>query len=237
MAYNYQSFSAGEYDLGVFHGPQPGSKAPDFVLQDVDGKPRNLLEFEGEFLVIELGSITCPLFQSRRTGMARAVKNHPRSDFVVLYVREAHPGENIPQHKGSEDKRSRAKALQQLDHEGRRILVDSIQGDAHKAYGEYPNAVFIVNRNGCVVYRSDWSDAVATNKALNQLEKGKPATALSLFKPAFMPVAIHTLKRSGRGAAIDFFKSLPSLIWNNLIKRNWRVLRQGSSEVSASAKC
>lgn len=237
MGYNYENFSASEYNLAEFHGPLPGTKAPDFKLRDVDGNWIQLLDFKGEFLVIELGSITCPLFQSRRVGMARAVQNHPGTDFVILYVREAHPGRNIPQHKNVDDKVSRARALQQQDGEGRRILVDTMEGDAHAAYGQYPNAVFIVNRNGCIVYRSDWNDQVATNKALSQLEAGRPATALSLFKPAFPPVAMHTLKRSGSGAAVDFFLSLPSLIWNNLILRNWRVWRQGTSQVPASAKC
>ncbi len=237
MGYNYEKFSADEYNLGEFNGPGPGTKAPDFDLLDVQNNSHRLLDFEGEYLVIELGSITCPLFQTRRGGMARIVQKHPRTDFVILYVREAHPGDNIPQHKTASDKMSSARALQEQDKEGRRILVDNMGGAAHKAYGEYPNAVFIINRNGCVVYRSDWNDASATGKALRQLEAGKPATAISLFKPALPPIAIETLRRSGRGAAIDFLKSLPSLIWNNLIKRNWRALRHGTSEVSASVKC
>jgi hypothetical protein len=169
--------------------------------------------------------------------MARAVDKHPRSDFVIVYVREAHPGNIISQHKDMNDKISHAKSFQDEDGEGRLILVDNFSGDVHAAYGHYPNSVFIVNRNGCVVFRSDWNDQAATNKALDQLEAGRPATALSLFKPPFPPVSVHTLKRSGQGATFDFLKSLPSLIWNNLIKRNWRVLRAKSNQVTASAKC
>ena len=237
MNYNYEKFSAQQYDLNNFNGPQPGDKAPDFELRNVNGDKKNLLDFKGEFLVIEMGSVTCPLFQSRRKGMTHAVDKHPRSDFVIVYVREAHPGDSIPQHKDLNDKISCAKSFQEEDGEGREILVDNFAGDVHAAYGHYPNSVFIINRNGCVVFKSDWNDQAATNKALNQLEAGKPATAMSLFKPAFPPVAVHTLKRSGGGASFDFLKSLPSLVWNNLIKRNWRVLRAGSNQVDASAKC
>jgi iodothyronine deiodinase-like protein len=237
MAYNYEKFSAGEYDLGNFRGPETGTKAPDFELTDVDANPRRLLDFDGQFLVIEMGSITCPLFQSRRTGMARAVSRHPHSSFVVLYIREAHPGAAIGQHADMADKQARARAVRDEDGEGRTILVDGMAGEAHKAYGEYPNAVFIVNRNGCIVYRSDWNDQAATDRALTQLEAGKPATALSLFKPALPPVAIHTLRRSGRGAGLDFIKGLPVLIWNNLLMRNWRLLTGRPEKVSASATC
>lgn len=237
MSYNYEKFSANEYNLGAFHGPLPGSKAPDFELTSLDGEKKNLLDFDGDFLVIETGSVTCPLFQSRRSGMTKTVDTHPGSDFVILYVREAHPGNLIPKHKSMDEKVQRARSVRDEDGEGRRILVDNVNGDAHSAYGEYPNAIFIINRNGCVVYRSDWNDPAATAKALLQLEAGKPATAISLFKPAKPPVAIHTLRRSGRGAGLDFLKSLPSLIWQNLILRNWRMMRQKSDEVPASANC
>lgn len=237
MSYNYKKFSASEYNLGEFHGPLAGTRAPDFELVDINGKTQHLLDFKGEFLVIETGSITCPLFQSRRKGMTRTVARHPKSDFVILYVREAHPGSFIPQHKSINEKILCARAVREQDGEGRRILVDNIKGEAHMAYGAYPNAVFIVNRNHCVVYRSDWNDPVATDKALRQLEAGHAATVVSFFKPALPPVAIHTLKRSGKGAASDFLKSLPSMAWQNLILRNWRAVIGKSGQIPASANC
>jgi hypothetical protein len=236
MQYNYEKFSSSEYDLENVGGPAPGSKAPDFELATLDGGRQRLLSFSGEFLVVEFGSVTCPLFQTRRRGMEKVIESHPRSDFVVLYVREAHPGSSIPQHRSLDEKLQRAREVKDTDAEQRRILVDDLEGRAHQAFGCYPNAIFIVNRNGCVVYRSDWNDWKAVHKALSQLEAGEPARAKSLFKPAAPPIAWRTLQRSGAGAFADFIKSLPVLIWKNLILRNIRELR-GRKHVDPQVTC
>ncbi|MBL4806026.1 MAG: hypothetical protein JKY31_01905 [Rhodobacteraceae bacterium] len=235
--YNYDKFSSGEYALSKFHAPELGGKAPDFALDDLDGGTQNLLDFDTEFLVLEIGSITCPLFQSRRKTMTSLVDKFDNASFAILYVREAHPGSHLPQHKTKADKIGNARALRDADGEGRRILVDDISGAAHARYGKYPNAVFIINRNGCVLFRADWNNPVATGKALAALSAGKPATGMGMFVPPKPPVAIKTLKDAGPGAVPDFLKSLPSLIWNNLIKRNWRVLTGRVPKVLPDAQC
>lgn len=234
--YNYSSFSAGAYDLDQFRGPRPGSKAPDFTLHTADWIDQRLLDFEGDFLVLEMGSLTCPLFQGRRPGMARLVAQFPQACFRVLYVREAHPGAKIPAHQSQEDKVSCALALKE-DAEGRQILIDDAEGTAHRAYGGYPNSVFILNRQGCVLWFTDWNNPNATEKALRQLFAGHPATSKSLFKPVPPWVALRTLLQGGKGSARDFFEGLPVLIWKNLIKRNWRVLRGDPGAIHPSHKC
>ena len=92
MAYNYRKFAASEYDISAFTGPAPGSKAPDFELTRPDGSKTRLLDFSGDFLVLETGSFTCPLYQGRRAGMATLAARFPGVTFRLLYVREAHPG-------------------------------------------------------------------------------------------------------------------------------------------------
>jgi hypothetical protein len=69
--YNYDEFSTTDYDFDSVDGPDIGQKAPDLLLATAEGETRNLLDFSGDFLVLEMGSITCPLFQSRRTIMER----------------------------------------------------------------------------------------------------------------------------------------------------------------------
>lgn len=236
-SYNYEKFSASEYELSVFRGPKLGAKAPDAKVETLDGASKQLLTFDGDFLVVELGSVTCPLFQSRRGTMADLVKRHPNSSFAILYIREAHPGAQIPQHQNMADKLVCARLVAEAADEGREVLVDDIEGTAHQAYGSYPNAVFIINKNGCVLFRSDWNDAAATGRALALLEAGKPAKVNSYFKPPKPPVAIATLRRNGKGAAIDFFKSLPVLFWQNLIMRNLRVLMGAEPVVRPDAQC
>ena len=143
----------------------------------------NLLNFSGDFLVLELGSITCLLFQGRREGMSDLVAEFPNVSFPVLYIREAHTGSNIPSHKTINDKITCAKELRNEDGKKRKILIDDIKGMAHDSYGGYPNAIFIIDKNGCVVFKSDWNSVPATKRALNKLLSGKPAHTKSYFLP------------------------------------------------------
>jgi len=223
-AYRYDKFTAGAYDLDNFAGPALGSRAPDFTLTMIDGTPRRLLDFDARFLVLELGSVTCPLFQGRRAGMSTVLANNHDVSFAVLYIREAHPGAALGQPGDSAKKHANASILRDDDHEARPILVDDIDGTAHKAFGGFPNSVFIINRGGCVVYRADWNNPSATGRALARLKAGKAAGSPGMFLPAPPLVALRTLRRAGPDAMRDFLKDLPKLIWKNAIKRNLRTL-------------
>ena len=222
--YNYQHFSAGDYDLDQFDGPAVGEKAPDFECTTVDNQPKRILDFEGDFLVLELGSITCPLFQQRRSGMTQLHTQLPNVSHAVLYVREAHPGSLIPGHQSFEEKRKQAQALKEDDGEERLILIDGLDGVAHKAYGSLPNSVYIINKNGLVVYRAEWNNARATQQALKALLEGKAPNPESYFTPATPPVLMKTLKRAGKEAVAEFLIALPKLLWDHLIKKNLELL-------------
>ncbi|MGR3291767.1 MAG: deiodinase-like protein [Paracoccaceae bacterium] len=235
--YNYTEFDADHYELVEFDGPEMGGKAPDAVLTDLDGNPRNLLDFDGPFLVLEFGSITCPLFQSRRGRMAGIREEFPNVASVVIYVREAHPGIEISAHADLAEKTRRGCQLRDDDGEGREILIDSMNGAAHCAYGSYPNAVYIINKNGCVVYRTAWNNSGATRRVLRRLMAGKTVRAEGMFVPPFPPIALATFRQAGPGSARDFFKSLPKLAWNNLIRRNLRLLFRGNGGVRPDASC
>jgi hypothetical protein len=66
-SYNYGEFSTKDYDFDSVDGPDIGQKALDFLLTTTEGKTRNLLDFAGDFLVLKMGSITCPLLQSNNS--------------------------------------------------------------------------------------------------------------------------------------------------------------------------
>ncbi len=222
--YNYDEFSPDAYDFTSSAGPEVGDKAPNFDLTTTDGTTRPLLDFEGDFLVLELGSITCPLFQSRRSGMEPLGDEFDGVDTVVLYVREAHPGQAVPTHQSFDDKSACARRLKDEDGETRTVLIDGIDGEAHQAYGSMPNAVFIIDRDGYVRFRSPWNNPSATRKALTALTQGREVRVKSYFKPALPTIARRTLKNGGAGSGEDFLRGLPNLIWNNVVKYNLRLL-------------
>ncbi|MVO16323.1 TlpA family protein disulfide reductase [Parasedimentitalea huanghaiensis] len=236
-SYNYDEFSPDDYDFDTVEGPVVGQKAPDFELTTSDGRTKRLLDFEGDFLVLEIGSITCPLFQSRRGIMQPLQQEFPQISSAVLYVREAHPGVDIPGHQNFDDKLACATRLKSEDGETRTVFVDDFEGAAHLGYGSMPNAVFIIDRKGCVRFQAEWNNPSATRKALAALIAGKPVRVKSYFRPALPPIALKTLGRAGRGSAGDFFRGLPFLIWTNLIKRNLRLLFNQQQGARKSPGC
>lgn len=236
-AYNYKSFSPDDHDFDNPHGPAIGTKAPDFEMVTPTGEKRRLLDFDGDFLVLEIGSITCPLFQSRRKIMSPLEAEFPGVTGTVLYVREAHPGDKIAAHESFDDKKACARKLIDDNGETRRVLVDEFDGTVHKAYGGLPNAVFIINKHHCVVYRSGWNNPSATRAALKALIAGRPVRAKSYFRPATPPVVIRTFTQAGKGSAADFFHGLPRLIWQNVVKRNLRLFFNRAPRASGNTMC
>ncbi|MGJ8590886.1 MAG: hypothetical protein ACSHXW_22555, partial [Yoonia sp.] len=140
-------------------------------------------------------------------------------------------------HKSFEDKKACATRLTTEDGESRTVFVDGLEGKAHAAYGSMPNAVFIINKNGCVVYRAEWNNPSATRKALVALLAGHTVTAKPYFRPALPTTVLRTLGNAGKGSAADFFKGLPFLIWTNIIKRNLRLLFGRAKTGSGRTTC
>jgi len=89
--------------------------------------------------------------------------------FAFLYVREAHPGENRPAHASMEDKVGAARQMIERWHMERPMLVDSFEGDLHRAYGLLPNMTWIIDRRGRVVYKASWTDGRTIRQAAEQL--------------------------------------------------------------------
>lgn len=65
-----------------------------------------------------------------------------------------------------DDKRRNARAF--LDHSNvrRQILLDDLEGTAHRAYGLLPNMTWIVGRGGLIHYKSSWTSAMDVANAL-----------------------------------------------------------------------
>lgn len=222
-AYNYDSFSPNDYDLQSADGPNVGEQTPDFELRTADGQLRRLLDFDGVYLVLELGSITCPLFMSRQDNMQKIAKDYPQASHAVLYVREAHPGASVPAHKTMADKQACAGVLSTELADPRDIYIDGLKGQVHQAYGSMPNAVYVIDKAGVVRFKAPWNNPTATRKALSALFAGEKVNLKSYFKPATPAVVVATARRAGKGSARDFLIGLPKLIWNVLIKNNLRT--------------
>lgn len=85
---------------------------------------------------------------------------------VFIYTREAHPGENYRHHCSMDDKRRNARAFLEHSNVRRQIVLDDLEGSAHRAYGSLPNMTWIMGRGGMIHYKSAWTSAADVADAL-----------------------------------------------------------------------
>jgi len=218
-SYNYRHFTPEqEYDFDTFPGPKPGQQFYDVQLQKLNNETVALSDFLDKPIVLEIGSMSCPVFTGKIEPMQELQATYPDMHFLVMYTREAHPGSGIPEHKAFQDKLHHAQQLKKEYNESRTILVDSIDGDAHKAYGLYPNMLYIINTDGTIAYRAKWNDPEELKQVLEKMQRHEPLDKRESHKfvkpPKYMRNFLYTFWKSGARAMYDFIKALPTL---------WRV--------------
>ena len=214
MVYNRPRFTVMQYDWDVFKGPAAGEPAIDFPLTDLDGNAVRISDFRGQWLVIETGSSTCSMYTKNISGMKQLREQHPDVKFIIVYVREAHPGERLHQHKTFDEKINAAKTLAKKYAEDRPVLVDELGGKFHISYGAMPNIVYVINPDGVVHYRCNWTtvdglaDALADREKIHTLEH---ADMDKLHASRGIWIAIRTMWTGGFLALWDFVIALPKL--------------------------
>lgn len=209
--YNYSRFRPAPYIEGGCDGPGPGDNLGNQIVHDRSRKARPLRDLIDRVTVIETGSTTCPLYCAQIEPMKRLADRHADVDFVVLYTREAHPGERRGPHSSIDDKIKEASRVDETAGEWREVWVDGLDGDLHLRLSGSPNSVTILDSDASVIAWLHDSDARATGEILDQLAHG---SAVSTVKPKFRPPspsAIAALLRGGWKAVWDFAIGFPTL--------------------------
>jgi len=211
--YNYRRFRPEVYDLASFDGPTVGQRVENLELMTLKGDTVRLSDFDGRPVVIETGSLTCPMYAKNIGAMNKLAAQHPDVAFVVLYVREAHPGERIRPHDSTETKQHLARSLRERLQERRRVLVDNTEGVTHRALGSLPNMIYVLDADRTVRFRADWNTPAIIESIL---EETAPVDLVS--REHFPPtkpspvIAIRTLAYGGFLAIADFVVGLPALM-------------------------
>ena len=214
MTYNISRFHIRHYDLRKFAGPKVGEVADDFEVVDLDESKVRLSDYRGRWVVLEAASVTCSMYSRNVDAMQNLAARYPDTDFLLLYVREAHPGERLAQHESMADKMQAAARLNGSFGEKRRILVDNHNGDVHRAWGELPNWIYLIGPEGDVRYRCDWAYMSGIENALENRERlshQSHATLDDLSGRSFSH-SLKTMKIGGWLAIFDFFRSLPAMV-------------------------
>ncbi len=138
---------------------------------------------------------------------------------AFLYTREAHPGENYRHHTSLEVKRANAKALRAHCNLRRRILLDDLDGSAHRAYGSLPNMTWIIGPGGRIFYKAMWTEAQDVESGLLEALAGLAARAVDkesiapfyserlAWRPRDDGAFRAGLERTGPQAVSDFYRS------------------------------
>ena len=213
--YNYDRYSMSEYDLGSFPGKKAGEEADAFTLHTLDGKQASLSDYRGKWLVIETGSITCSMYVKNIGGVRRLRDKYPDVEFLLVYVREAHPGSRLKPPASQREKLDLGARMKQIYDDPRDVLVDTLDGAMHRRYGALPNMVYIIDPDGRVAYRCDWAfpkniDRVLANRP--DIEKGEHVQIVTAAPWIMVPVVL----RGGWDALWDLLVALPRLVWAHL---------------------
>jgi hypothetical protein len=145
--------------------PQVGEMAPDFTLRDLEGRQARLSDYRGRMpVVIEFGSLSCPIVTSRTGDLDRLAQEYRgKAEFWFVYANEAHPGHGemltcsygtcraLPQVQDYDDRREHARLFQSTMKTSRRILVDEDgAGSVAVRYGIHGYGIVTVDTRGCV---------------------------------------------------------------------------------------
>lgn len=235
--YNYKNFSFAMDGVGVGRwlqdGPKPGSPAPEFSLETLDGNRFTLSDLRGRPVVLEFGSYTCPIFCGHIEAMEAMAQQHSEAVFLVLYTREAHPGEVTREHHSLEDKRDAVRRLLADEPITRGVLVDDVEGTVHRAYGAAWDAVYVIGRDGTVLLRQAWTHPDEVHAVLDDLAAGRevaPRETTAMAPPSGRPMG-EGLLRGGKQALLDFYRTAPPPIQQRMRESPSEAVRDALAEV------
>ncbi|RLA39326.1 MAG: hypothetical protein DRR06_19310 [Gammaproteobacteria bacterium] len=137
---------------------RPGQHLPDLPVTMADGGSTSLYQLaDGKPLLLATGSITCPMTVSSIDELNELQEELADNINVALvYVREAHPGENFPQPHSLVEKTDNAKQFQG-DYDIRfPSIVDGLDGQLHQLLDVLPNSAHLMASDGEIITQSLW---------------------------------------------------------------------------------
>lgn len=218
--YNYRKFRMKEYDLLHSKGIQVGEVIPDFEVFTINGERKKITDFLTRPVVLETGSISCGMFDGQLNNMELLARENTDFIFLVLYVREAHPGSKISPHATIDSKCHLAGRLKTVEQVNRTILIDDVDGALHNVLGGLPNMIFIIDTHGKIVFKSNWNK---TNAVRNAISEYRVKRTVINQKWTFLPMPSlksewKVFNRSGWDAARDLILALPQLIYLHIVE-------------------
>jgi len=135
-----------------------------------------LSKFRGKSnVVLIFGSFTCGSTVTQlRAGsppLGELLRGYRRKgfEFLLVYSVEMHPGESVPRPLTFAQRVEHALRLKKEEKVPFPILVDGIGNEVRKLYHALSNPVFVIDRQGALVYESSWTWAPDLEQALSEI--------------------------------------------------------------------
>lgn len=182
-AYNLDEFAnPGSTPLnpGETMAAKVGAPAPDFEASTIDGTTVRLSDFRGiGHVVIMTGAVTSPMCAVEIPALNQLQEEFESRgiSFFLLYTKESHPAENYPAHSSIQQKVAHARDLKRLEDVRFPILIDSLDGKIHRVYGTWPNALFVIHKDGRLIFRSNMANHLELRQFLEDLMRAEQAAA------------------------------------------------------------
>ena len=244
--YRYKHFTTKRLLQDIRFGrsaPRNGDALPEFDLPTTNGSRISKTDFaDGRPLLVILGSITCPMTASAMPALKRLHSEFgDRVAFIIVNVREAHPGEHFPQPGTFEEKLDHARAFRDMYQIPWPVAVDSLDGMLHLAFDGKPNAAFLANREGKIVFRTHWaSDDGGLRRALESVSRGQ-SPVKNESRAMILPVAkamghVHRVMGiAGPQAWRDLFLAGTAMALAGMVANALRPLSPDWRGIAASA--
>jgi thiol-disulfide isomerase/thioredoxin len=137
----------------------PGEHVPAFDLPTIDGGRLRSSELGGRPALLIFGSSTCPVTDNAAPGLHELHRRFgDRVRFVIVNVREAHPGKAFPQPKTMDVKMAHATKLRDIYGFTFDVAVDDIDGTLHRAMSPKPNSAYVLAPDGTILFRAQWAN-------------------------------------------------------------------------------
>ena len=150
-----------------------GVLAPDFELETTTGETVRLSDKRGRIAVFMFVAMTCPPARTQVDLWKGLYEKYDVSDVEIffIYSRERHAGERgypeLKETATTPERMAYAKMLSEIT--AVPVAVDPIDERTLKDYGMVPNAAFVVDREGFVVFKSQWADIRKIEQVVQQL--------------------------------------------------------------------
>jgi Spy/CpxP family protein refolding chaperone len=163
-----------------FSGPEVGSAVPNVQIIEANSRAFTPAKYKGHVLVLEFGSMSCPVFREHAAAMEKLkTAEQGRVFFLIVYTKEAFPagdknaernkeeGVAVPDAASLDDRKAQALETQRELRITIPMAVDDMNDSISKALGGFPNGAIVIGKDGTVAAHQQWTNPDTLREAID----------------------------------------------------------------------